>query len=751
MASAFFVVYSLPNATMKTTNSLFCKGFNEKRPSALIYNARLIVCCLLLVSSHSFAQTVISGKVTDVKKVALPGASVYLKGTYNGTTTNAAGEFKLTIADKDTATLVVSYIGYDTFEQKIQVGQPVSVTVVLTESKSATLNEVVITAGVFEASDEKRATILKPLDIVTTAGAGADIFRAIQMLPGAVQVGEQEGLFVRGGSGSETKAIIDGMIVQNPFFSSVPNVAQRGRFSPFQFKGTAFSTGGYSAQYGQALASILLLNSNDLPEKSQANAGINFASVYGGYTHRWKKTSLDVNGNYFNVGPILLNINQQNIDWGTAPQGYSIATNFRQQTSASGLLKVYASFSTNRLALASADATSESGQTTFGLKNQHFYSNVSYTESFGKNKIYLGFSQSNNHDALQLDMVNASRSDNRTQGRVVFSRDFTNDVAVHVGSELHAYAYENLFGRFNNSFSDVYWANFAEADVYITRKLVSRLGVRNEYSRIINQWNVAPRLSLAYKTGEYSQVSVAYGHFYQSPNEKYLYTNQQLNFEKAEHLILNYQRIKNKRTFRIETYRKDYAQLVREFVNEPFDANANRFPYGVTDNSGYGYAQGLDLFFRDQKSLKDAEYWISYSYLDTKRLSANYLAEVMPAFASTHNLNLLVKRYFTKLNLQANATYTYSSGRPYYNPNSPGFLTDRTPAYHNVSVSLDYLTSIRGNFTVIYAEVGNVLGTQNVFGYRYSPDGQRRVATNPPAYRSIFLGINVSIDKRKKD
>ena len=113
------------------------------------------------------------------------------------------------------------------------------------------LNTATITAGTFEASDSKKMVMLKPLDIVTTA--------VMQFLPGSQRVGEQEGLFVRGGSANETKTVIDGMIVQNPFFSSTPDVPQRGRFTHFMFKGTAFRTGGYSAQYGQALSSVLLL------------------------------------------------------------------------------------------------------------------------------------------------------------------------------------------------------------------------------------------------------------------------------------------------------------------------------------------------------------------------------------------------------------------------------------------------------------------------------------------------------------
>src|SRR6202012_6198529 len=93
----------------------------------------------------------------------------------------------------------------------------------------------------------KRGRVLSPLDVATSAGSNADITAALKPLPGAQQIGEQEGLFVRGGAGYEAKQFIDGSLVNNPYYSSVPDIAQRGRFSPFLFKGTVFSTGGYSA------------------------------------------------------------------------------------------------------------------------------------------------------------------------------------------------------------------------------------------------------------------------------------------------------------------------------------------------------------------------------------------------------------------------------------------------------------------------------------------------------------------------
>ena len=146
-------------------------------------------------------------------------------------TTDTLGRFSFKTFEKDTVRLFVSYVGYDPWEQKITLrGKPQEFTVKMEESASE-LNTVVITAGSVEASDEKRMTMLKPLDIVTPAGAAAAITGVVQLLPGAQRVGEQAGLFVRGGSGQETKAVIDGMIVQNPFFSSLPDVQQRGRLN----------------------------------------------------------------------------------------------------------------------------------------------------------------------------------------------------------------------------------------------------------------------------------------------------------------------------------------------------------------------------------------------------------------------------------------------------------------------------------------------------------------------------------------
>ena len=230
---------------------------------------------LIIITQLAFGQTTISGSVVDNKKKPVAGASIAVKDSYDGATADSLGRFRFKTTDKGNQVIIITAIGYKTIELQVELkGGDLQLPVQLKEEVTE-MSAVVITAGSFEASDRKRAAaVLSSIDIVTTASANGDVTGALKTLPGAQQVGESEGLFVRGGTATETKTFIDGTLVNNFFFSSVPGIAQRGRFSPFIFKGTVFSTGGYSALYGQALSSALILESIDLPEQSSASLNL---------------------------------------------------------------------------------------------------------------------------------------------------------------------------------------------------------------------------------------------------------------------------------------------------------------------------------------------------------------------------------------------------------------------------------------------------------------------------------------------
>ncbi len=717
----------------------------------------LLVLFFILITVHSFGQTLLKGKVVDEKGKGLFGANISLKGTYDGATADANGNFQFKTFEKGEQNIICTFVGYEAHNQKVTLNSSIVELTLKMREIANELNTVTVTAGTFEASDEKKTTLIKPLDIVTTAGGGADITQALILLtPGSQRNGESTGLFVRGGSAQESKILIDGLTVQNAFNTPSPDVASRSRFAPFQFKGSAFSTGGYSAQYGQALSAVLQMNTTDLATESGYVLNANLAQLSAGYTQLSHNHSINGTIAYNNLTP-LFTVYPQNIDWVKIPEQLNLSTSYRLKPSAGENFKLDIIYGKSASGMMFRDVE-DYNLTKFGVKNSNLLITSTYQKALDKDALWMlksGVSYSYNQDDLQAGTSNINKTEQRSQFRTTLTRSFEDNNNLLFGMEGHHAQYDLAVQqdvkKHDYSLIDDYGALFNESEFYITRKLAGRVGIRGEYSSLASGFNVAPRFSLAYKTGAYSQVSMAGGKFYQTPDYQYYYQNKNLQFEQATHAILNYQFIKNKRTFRVEGYYKNYDNLVREYPSQMgyFDANPQRFPSGKTDNSGYGFAKGIDVFFRDSKTIKNGDLWVNYSFCDSKRLFSNYLTETQPTFVSNHNLNVVYKHFIAKPMMTISATYSYTSGRPYYNPNNPIFLSERTPDVHNTSLWINYLTNIKNNFMVIYLSVDNILGTKNVYNYRYSADGKTRTEITPAAYRMIMVGTYITISKKK--
>jgi hypothetical protein len=324
-----------------------------------------------------------------------------------------------------------------------------------------------------------------------------------------------------------------------------------------------------------------------------------------------------------------------------------------------------------------------------------------------------------------------------SQVRAVFEKRLKGISTVRFGAEdMYGYTRSTYNGK-TAILKDNYVAGFAESDIYLTNNIAAKIGGRFEHSSIINKANIAPRFSLAYKTGKDAQVSVAYGAFYQKPENTQLFQAANLGYTKAIHYIANYQKMNRFYTFRIEGFYKKYEDLIKTVP--------------VISNSGEGYAKGVEVFWRDKKTVKNLDYWISYSYLDTKRDYLNYPAMLQPNFAANHTASLVTKRWVTKINTGFNFTYTYASGRPYYN-----FLKDnisgkynindqgKTKDYHTLGFSMNYVKQVKQTYAVLVASVTNALMRDNVFGYNYSYNGQRKEAITPPAKSFFFVGLFLS-------
>ena len=694
----------------------------------------------LFCTGAIFSQHTISGKITDAKNNPIEGANIYLEGTYDGASSDINGNFSFETSEEGTQTLVVSMLSFEPHYEVGDVSYFENLHIKLMESVNS-LSGVTLTAGTFEAGNNSKASVLKPLDIVTTAGATGDFVAALQTLPETTTVNEDGRLFVRGGTAGETQVFIDGLRVFQPFNATANNTPTRGRFSPFLFKGISFSTGGYSAEYGQALSSVLLLNTTDVP--LQEKTDISIMSVGGGLGHTkiWGDQSLSINTSYMNLAPYEALIpSTQGVRWKSPYESISGEAVFRSKGEKS-MFKLYTGFNHSNLDIEQEDINFDDF-VRFGLKNNNLYFNSSYKYYFGNDwSLTSGASIAWDTNDIGINEANVDSKEASSHLKVKARKNFSNRYDLSFGAEYFHTHYDETYtdvnvDEFANGYTDGLWAGFAESDIYLSNKFAMKLGLRGTHSSLLDEFKLSPRLSLAYKMGENGQFSLAYGDFYQRPISDVIKFDERLSMEKASHYILNYQYINNGKTFRTEVYYKDYDRLIK------YDSEMPQFNSEYS-NSGNGYAQGIDVFWRDSKSIENLDYWFSYSYLNTERDYQNFPERATPNFAPKHNASLVTKYWVDKLRSQVGLSYSYGSGRPYHNPNNPGFMQEKTKSYNNLSFNWAYLIDQQ---KILYFSVSNLLSLNNVSNYQYSnsPDVggvYNRRAITPPADSFFFVGF----------
>lgn len=708
---------------------------------------KLIIIFITLISIQLGAQTTINGKVLNTKNEPIGGANIYLEGTYDGTTSDENGTFSFLTSETGSVTLIVSYMSYETFTMVGDISYLKNLSVKLREDVN-TLDAVVLSAGTFNAGDNSKVNVLKPLDVVTTASALGDFVGALQTLPGTTTVAEDGRLFVRGGDANETQIFIDGIRVFTPYSPTTNNAPARGRYSPFLFDGITFSTGGYSAEFGQALSSVLLLNTIDEPDQEKTDIGIMSLGATLGNTQKWEKSSISVNASYINLAPYNAIFKNRN-DWIKPFEAASGEAVFRKKTD-KGLFKLYGAFDATNFELTQEDINYEEG-VYFKLNNKNLYFNGSYQGVLNDTwTMQSGFSYTHSKNDINSIDSEIKDTENSIHTKLKFKNRISNRFKLYFGAEYFATDFKENYKDeaidtddygFNNNIA----AAFVEADIFISKQLAFKTGLRGDYSELFEDFTLAPRLSLAYKTSSKSQVSLAYGNFYQNPSSNILKFNQDLKAQNTSHYILNYQYNADRKIFRAEAYYKKYDNLVKYDEEFPdFDSNYN--------NNGYGFARGIDFFWRDSKSIKNFDYWVSYSFLDTERDYKNYPTKAQPNFANTHNLSLVGKYWINDWRSQVGFSYATASGRTYTNPNEPGFLNDKTKPFNSLSLNWAYLISPQ---KILYASVNNVLGFNNINGYQYANTPNmngnfNRRALQPATDQFFFIGFFWTISEDKK-
>ena len=671
---------------------------------------------MLMAVCNLTAQTTISGIVCDEKE-PLVGANVFILGTIDGCLTDSLGRFSFTTSTTGELTLKVTYIGYEDYTQTADAGQFTHLNIRMKEL-ATTINEVVVTASTFSFGKSENFKTMDALDVVMTGNSCGDIVAALQSLPGTQMVGENGKLYVRGGESEECQTFVNGMHVLVPYSTNTENSSVRGRFSPFLFKGINFSLGGYSGEYGQALSSVLPMETTDAATSDKYGVSASLVDWNIGGTKAYQSSSLSFNAALTSMG-LYNRLFTERYDFSRPYRKLSGEAQYKKEFKTVGVLKSYVGY----------DLTSV-GQRISGrnlsLKEHNIYANVTYKAAMGRGcTFFTGIANS----SVFSDIDNARMAGDHYH-------NFRNE--VHLKAEVRKVCSDVLkmsvgiedYIRNSSLRYDVYHyqlgynilASHADAQWRVVPRLFLNMSARAERQQVGGHhadWLLMPRATLSYIPNKQLQFSLVAGRYSQTAEDDYLAQNpNRLGQSTADHAILSMQYRSKTSLLRIEPYWKKYHHL-------PLLENASYQPHG------FGSSRGVDVFVEDHSLLKNLTTTLSYSFNDSERLYLDYTAMRTPDYASRHNLRLTAKYGFGKFIV--GLAESYASGRC--------FPMGRTPHYNSVDVNLTYLVSPK---VILYSSLSNVLGRTNVF--RIEADGS---SVMPSRDRFFYIGIFVSLKNNK--
>jgi hypothetical protein len=234
----------------------------------------------LITVSFIFLSLASAGQTGDIRGFVYeqetsepaPYVSVFMKGTQMFSQTNLDGFFSISKIPPGNYTLMVTSVGFDTISLPITVAKGDFINKKFFLKKSVILfREVQVSAEKEEKKSEVLISVTKitPKDIrqVPTIGGEPDLAQYLQILPGVVTSGDQGGqLYIRGGSPIQNKVLLDGMVIYNPFHS----IGFFSVFDPDIIRGVDVYTGGFNAEYGGRMSSIMDITTRDGNKKRVA-------------------------------------------------------------------------------------------------------------------------------------------------------------------------------------------------------------------------------------------------------------------------------------------------------------------------------------------------------------------------------------------------------------------------------------------------------------------------------------------------
>ncbi|MDZ4712460.1 MAG: carboxypeptidase-like regulatory domain-containing protein [bacterium] len=733
----------------------------------------LTILALFFLTATSYAQTdstapvslvKISGYVKGDLDSVMRGANLVIQGSIDGATTDEKGYYEFETERTGQQNLLVTMSEYKkkTIPLDITANQNIEMNVKLSKEEIRT-EEILVTASSF-TSGTNNAVTLTPLEIVRIPGADADLYRAITTFPGSNQVNEGSRISVRGGDPDEVLTIIDLASLYNPFiFDETFNTSSYSTVNPWGLRGINFTSGGFSAKYGNVLSAVLDLKSYDMPQGSGMFGwlGLANASLSGVYLSKNRNF-----GATFDIGKLFLEpyfaINGKHSEFAPIPQSNNAGGTLSYKIGIAGNIKLYANYSDDKIGIKN-DGPSYSG--FFSSNSKSFFTNVKLMIApTSSTLLNAGASFSLYDRNAEYGILNTRQKDFYSKGRVDFTKNVTSKIDINSGVEYeyNGYDVKGIVPEFgynlrpdaahfdiDTNVNGGRMGAYLETQVKVSKKFFVIPGVRTDYHTISKKINFDPRLSFGYQISRENALRGAFGLYHQNPKlENFLRADDNnLKPEDALHYILGYEFNRDGNyIFRVEGYYKDYSNLVSIDTNDLFYRS-----------EGEGNVKGVDVFLKTKIANKFTG-WISYAYSDSKR--KQYEAKtIVPANYDIRNNVSVVGSYNITDQIVVGASYKISSGKPFtpvigsvyvpsqdvYRPIYGEINSARFPTYSRTDMNAQYIFSLFGKFAILAFSVNNVFNQKNIYDYTYNSDYSQRLEIITNNRRTLYVGLGMQL------
>ena len=259
----------------------------------------------------------IFGYVLDANNVGIELANVYIEPTNTsaeliGTTTNINGYYDLHVPMNDTVVLVFSMVGYQTLRQQVYTPNDILNINVILPTDEAVLNEITVRGIQRQTGTLDRGDIAAARLMPDATGGGIE--NLLITFAGVSQNNELSSQYnVRGGSYDENSVYVNGLEVHRPLLLRSGQQEGLSFVNPDMVESVDFSAGGFDAQYGDKMSSVLDIRYK-LPTSLESRLSLSIlgASAYVGWgdstqsqmhgirykTSRYMLGALETAGNY---------------------------------------------------------------------------------------------------------------------------------------------------------------------------------------------------------------------------------------------------------------------------------------------------------------------------------------------------------------------------------------------------------------------------------------------------------------------